>query len=362
MENGLLFEPCRIGSITLPNRMVMAPLTRGRAEADGTPSDLMAHYYRQRAEAGLIVSEATAVSRGGVGWLGAPGIYTGSHVAGWQKVTEAVHETGGRIFLQLWHMGRASHPDFLDGELPVAPSAIAADEWSHTPLGKKRYVVPRALELDEIPGIVNEYAAAAVRARDAGFDGVEIHGANGYLIDQFIRDGSNRRTDAYGVSVANRARFLLQVTEAVCAAWSPDRVGVRLSPTGVYNDMRDSDPPATFGYAVEALNHFNLAYLHLMEPLPGHPLAGTHERISPMLRTIYKGKLVINGGFDAQLGAAALAGGEADLVAFGMLFLANPDLVRRFRNGAGFNEPDYATLYTPGPKGYIDYPTIDGAV
>lgn len=359
MNENILFEPYPLKTLTLPNRMVMAPLTRGRAEADGTPNDLMARYYRQRAEAGLIVSEATAVSRGGVGWLGAPGIYTDAHVAGWRKVTEAVHGAGGRIFLQLWHMGRASHPDFLDGELPVAPSAVAADEWSRTPLGKKHYVVPRPLELGEIPGIVSDYAAAAARARDAGFDGVEIHGANGYLIDQFLRDGSNRRTDAYGGSVANRARFLLEVTEAVCAAWSPDRVGVRLSPTGGYNDMRDSDPPATFGYAVEALNRFDLAYLHLMEALPGHPLAGTHERISPMLRTIYRGTLIINGGFDARLATAALARGEADLVAFGMLFLANPDLVRRFREGAPLNAPDYATLYTPGPKGYVDYPTLD---
>ena len=359
MNEKILFEPYPLKTMTLPNRMVMAPLTRGRAEADGTPNDLMARYYRQRAEAGLIVSEATAISRGGVGWLGAPGIYTDAHVAGWRKVTEAVHEAGGRIFLQLWHMGRASHPDFLDGELPVAPSAVAADEWSHTPLGKKRYVVPRALELDEIPGIVNDYAAAAVRARDAGFDGVEIHGANGYLIDQFLRDGSNRRTDAYGGCVANRARFLLEVTEAVCSAWSPDRVGVRLSPTGGYNDMRDSDPPATFGHAADALNRFNLAYLHLMEALPGHPLAGTHERISPMLRTIYRGTLIINGGFDAQLATAALERGEADLVAFGMLFLANPDLVRRFREGAPLNAPDYATLYTPGPRGYVDYPALE---
>ncbi len=227
----------------------------------------------------------------------------------------------------------------------------------HTP--RQEALVPRALELDEIPGIVNDYAAAAVRERDAGFDGVEIHGANGYLIDQFLRDGSNRRTDAYGGSVANRARFLLEVTEAVCAAWSPDRVGVRLSPTGGNNDMRDSDPPATFGYAAEALNRFNLACLHLMEPLPGHPLAGTHQRISPMLRHVYKGALIINGGFDAQLATAALARGEADLVAFGMLFLANPDLVRRFREGAPLNAPDYATLYTPGPRGYADYPALE---
>jgi N-ethylmaleimide reductase len=340
--------------------MVMAPMTRGRAESDGTPNDLMAQYYRQRSDAGLIITEATAVSRGGVGWLGAPGIYSDSHVAGWRTVTEAVHDAGGRIFLQLWHMGRASHPDFLEGELPVAPSAIAADEWSHTPLGKKHYVTPRSLDLVEIPGIVREYTDAAARARDAGFDGVEIHGANGYLIDQFLRDGSNRRTDAYGGSIANRARFLLEVTEAVCAAWSPDRVGVRLSPTGVYNDMRDSDPPATFGYVVEALNHFVLAYVHLMEPLPGHPMAGTHERISPKLRKMFHGMLIINGGFDAGLGDAALVRGDADLVAFGILFLSNPDLVHRVRNGAPLNAPDYTTLYTPGPKGYIDYPLLGG--
>ncbi|MCU0588022.1 MAG: alkene reductase [Syntrophobacteraceae bacterium] len=359
MEQDKLLQPYDLGPLALPNRMVMAPMTRGRAGVDGTPNDLMARYYRQRAGAGLIVTEATAVSRGGVGWLGAPGIYTGSHVAGWRQVTLAVHEAGGRIFLQLWHMGRASHPDFLQGDLPVAPSAVAAEGFSHTPLGKKPYVVPRAMESAEIPVIVGDYAAAAAKAREAGFDGVEIHGANGYLIDQFLRDGSNHRTDAYGGSIANRARFLLEVTEAVCGAWSPDRVGVRLSPTGVYNDMSDSDPPATFGHAAEALSRLGLAYLHLMEPLPGHPMAGTRERISPMLRKVYGGTLIINGGFDAQLASAAIERGEADLVAFGMPFLANPDLVRRTRQGAPLNAPDYATLYTPGPEGYVDYPSLE---
>lgn len=359
MGDGILFQPFRLASITLPNRMVMAPMTRGRAEPDGTPNDLMVGYYKQRAEAGLIISEATPVSRSAVGWVGAPGIYTDAHADGWKRVTHAVHAAGGRIFLQLWHMGRTSHPDFLDGERPVGPSALAAEGFSHTPLGKKPYVTPRALDPKEIPRLVSDFAAAAVRAREAGFDGVEIHGANGYLIDQFLRDGSNHRTDAYGGTAADRARFLLEVTEAVCAAWSPDRVGVRLSPTGVYNDMRDSDPLATFSCAVEALNPFGLAYLHLMEPLPGHPLAGTHERISPQLRRIFKGALVINGGFDAELASAAIRNGQADLVAFGLPFLANPDLVRRFRTGAPLNAPDYETLYTPGPKGYMDYPLLD---
>jgi N-ethylmaleimide reductase len=220
-------------------------------------------------------------------------------------------------------------------------------------------VTPRALNADEIPGLVRDYAAAARRAKDAGFDGVEIHGANGYLIDQFLRDGTNQRNDDYGGSVPKRARFLLEVTEAVCAAWSSDRVGVRLSPTGVYNDMQDSDPLATFGYAVERLSPFHLAYLHLMEPLPGHPLAGPGERISPQLRRLFEGTLIICGGFNGQLGAAAILNGEADLVAFGLPFLANPDLVRRFQQGASLNEPDFATLYTPGPKGYIDYPALN---
>jgi N-ethylmaleimide reductase len=358
MDQNPLFSPYPLGPLVLPNRMVMAPMTRGRADPDGTPNSLMARYYTQRAAAGLIVTEATPISRKAIGWLGAPGIYTDAHVTGWRGVTDSVHKAGGRIFLQLWHMGRVSHPDFLDGELPVAPSSIMAQGETHTPLGTKAYVTPRALKEDEIPGLVRDYGAAAGRARDAGFDGVEIHGANGYLIDQFLRDGTNQRTDAYGGNIPKRARFLLEVAEAVCAAWPPGRVGVRLSPTGLYNDMHDSNPPATFGYAAERLNAFPLAYLHLMEPLPGHPMAGLGERISPQLRPMFKGALVICGGFDAQLGAAAIRSGETDLVAFGLPFLANPDLVRRFQEGAPLNGPDYATLYTPGPKGYTDYPAL----
>ncbi len=359
MTENPLFDPYQLGPLRLPNRLVMAPMTRGRAESDKTPNSFMALYYRQRATAGLIVTEATAISPQGFGWVGAPGIYTDSHVKGWRGITGEVHEAGGRIFLQLWHMGRTSHPDFLGGELPVGPSAVVARGASHTPLGKKPYVTPRALAIDEIRETVGDYAKAAARARDAGFDGVEIHSANGYLIDQFLRDGSNHRTDDYGGSIPNRARFLLEVTEAVCNAWSPDRVGVRLSPTGPYNDMQDSDPTATFTYAADGLNRFGLAYLHLMEPLPGHPLAGPGERVAPAIRRVFKGTLIINGGYNAQLANEAIVKDEADLVAFGVPFLANPDLVLRYRKGASLNPPDLATFYTAGPKGYTDYPALD---
>ena len=360
--NNPLFTPFKIGSLELPNRLVMAPMTRGRAEADGTPNALIAEYYRQRAGAGLIVTEATPVSRQGVGWVGAPRIYNDKHALGWRGVTEAVHAAGGRIFLQLWHMGRVSHPDFLSGELPVAPSAIAATGETHTPLGKKAYVTPRALAPEEIPGIVQDYAKATVLARNAGFDGVEIHAANGYLIDQFLRDGSNRRTDQYGGSAVNRTRFLLEVTEAVAGAWSADRVGVRFSPTNPYNDMKESDPVATFGYAAGQLDQFGLAYLHVMEPLPGHFFAGPGERVSPTLRRVFKGPIIANGGYDAEKGGNAIRAGEADLVAFGVPFLANPDLVERYRDGSPLNPPDMATFYTHEAKGYTDYPALAAAV
>jgi N-ethylmaleimide reductase len=356
-----LYSPFRVGPLTLPNRLVMAPMTRGRAAADGTPVDAMARYYQLRADAGLLVTEAVAISRGGVGWLGAPGVYTDAHVAGWRRVTEAVHARDGRIFLQLWHMGRVSHPDFLGGELPVGPSAIAAKGDSHTKNGKQSYVTPRALPKGEIRTIVAEYAAATKRARDAGFDGVELHAANGYLVDQFLRDGSNRRDDDYGGSVANRARFLLEVTDAIAAAWSADRVGVRLSPTGAYNDMRDSDPQATFGHAARELDRRGLAYLHVTEPLPGHMLHVDLPPVLPTIRAAFRGPLITNGGYDSKTADAAIAARAADLVAFGVPFLANPDLVTRFRTGAALNAPDFATLYTPGEKGYLDYPTLASA-
>jgi N-ethylmaleimide reductase len=356
-----LFEPLQVGAIQVPNRMVMAPLTRGRANSDHTPNELMAEYYVQRATAGLIITEATAISPQGFGWFGAPGIWTQPHVNGWGRVVEAVHRAGGRIFLQLWHMGRVSHPDFQNGALPVGPSAIAAQGQAHTPDGKKPYVTPRPLETREIAGIVKDYARATRLAKDAGFDGVEIHGANGYLLDQFLRDGSNQRTDAYGGSVPNRARLLLEVTEAVAEAWSPDRVGVRLSPTNAYNDMQDSNPVETFSYAARSLNSLGLAYLHVVEGLPGHWSAVPGPQVLPHLRKAFSGVLVANGGYDAPKGAAAIAHGDADLVAYGTPFLANPDLVERFQQGAPLNPPQMETFYAGGSKGYTDYPFLQTA-
>jgi N-ethylmaleimide reductase len=353
-----LFSPARVGPLSLPNRFVMAPMTRGRATADNVPTPRMATYYAQRADAGLLVTEATAIAATGRGWLNAPGIWNDAQVAAWRPVTSAVHARRGRIFLQLWHMGRTSHPDFLGGELPVGPSAIAAKGETHTAKGKQPYVTPRALTTVEIARIVGEYAAAATRARAAGFDGVEIHGANGYLIDQFLRDCSNQRTDAYGGSPGKRARFLLEVTEAVAGAWSADRVGVRLSPTGAYNDMRDSDPVATFGHAARALDRLGLAYLHVSEALPGSMFHVPLPPVLPTLRKAFRGPLIANGGYDAAKADAAIAAGEVDLIAFGVPFLANPDLVVRVRKGAAMNPPDFGTLYTPGDQGYSDYPTL----
>ncbi len=352
-----IFDPIKLGSVSLPNRMIMAPMTRGRAEAGAVPGALMAEYYSARAEAGLIISEATAISPQGHGWNNAPGIWNEAQVQGWRKVTDAVHQRGGRMFLQLWHMGRVSHPDFLDGKQPVGPSAIAAKGESHTPTGTKPYVVPHALSVDEIHAIIGEYAAAAERAIDAGFDGVEVHGANGYLIDQFIRDGSNQRTDSYGGSTDHRLRFLMEVTSAVISKIGAGRVGVRLSPTGQYNDMHDSNAVATFSRAAELLSPLGLAYLHTMEALPGHPFAAEGERVTPHIRKAYKGVLITNGGYDVALANQALTNGEADAIAFGVPFLANPDLVQRFKHNQPLNVPDFATFYTQGAKGYTDYPT-----
>jgi N-ethylmaleimide reductase len=354
-----LFEPIQVGAIELQNRMVMAPLTRARAGVERIPNALMADYYRQRASAGLIISEATHVSAQGIGWVETPGIHTDEQVQGWQLVTEAVHQEGGKIYLQLWHTGRASHPDFqVDGALPVSASAIAPTGDAHTPLGKKTYVVPRALKTEEIAEVVQTYADATRRAKDAGFDGVEIHAANGYLIDQFLRDCSNHRTDAYGGSIPNRLRFLQEVTEAVVSAWSADRVGVRLSPTNPFNDMTDRNPVATFSAAAELLNSYGLAYLHVLEALPGHMLAGDGEFVTPYLRKIFQGPLMLNGGYGRETGTQAIAQGDADLIAYGVPFIANPDLPERFRQNAVLNPPDPATFYSHGPEGYIDYPTL----
>jgi N-ethylmaleimide reductase len=354
-----LFSTYQLGALTLPNRLIMAPLTRGRAGKDRIPNQLMAEHYAQRASAGLIIAEATNISETAAGWNESPGIHNDAQVQGWQKVTEAVHSKGGRIYLQLWHCGRASHPDFQpNGETPVSSSAIAAVGDAHTPQGKKPYPVPRALEISEIPGLVQDYVTATRRAQAAGFDGVEIHSANGYLLDQFLRDGVNQRTDAYGGSAENRSRLLLEVTEAVVKAWSADRVGVRLSPTSGFNDMRDSDPIATFTTAARSLNSLNLAYLHVMEALPGHMLAGPGERVTPHIRQAYQGTLMINGGYDGVTGEAAIANNEANLIAYGIPFLANPDLTERIKCNAPLNPPDFDTLYTPGAKGYNDYPFL----
>jgi N-ethylmaleimide reductase len=361
MSESDLFTPFQLGPLLLPNRIVMAPMTRNRAGAGNVPTALNAEYYSQRAGAGLIVTEATQVSPQGVGYPGTPGIHTDAQVAGWRKVTDAVHRAGGRIFLQLWHVGRISHPSLQPGgALPVAPSAIAAEGQVFTHSGLQPFVVPRPLEIREIAGVVAQFEAGARHALAAGFDGVEIHGANGYLIDQFLRDGTNRRTDRYGGSLENRARFLLEVTETVAELWGPERVGVRLSPWSDFNSMHDSDPPVTFGYVARALAPFGLAYLHVVEPVGDVP-AGA-ELLTPRLKAAFGGALMVNGGYTRPLAEAALARGDADLVSFAASFLANPDLPVRLARNAPLNEPDPATFYGGDHHGYTDYPLLAGAI
>lgn len=360
-----LFSPVKLGPYTLPNRIVMAPMTRLRAGAEDVPVPINATYYAQRASAGLIVSECTKVSPQSNGYMNCPGIYSPEQVAGWRLVTDAVHESGGKIFLQLWHCGRISHPSLQEGgTLPVAPSAIAAVGELHTPAGKVSLDTPRALETHEIPGIVEYFRKGAENALAAGFDGVELHGAFGYLIDQFLQDGSNQRTDKYGGSIENRARFLLEVVEAVAGVWGADRVGIKLSPSNTFYGMYDSNPKATFGYVLEALNPFGLAYVHLMEPNE-IDLANREvlNPVTPIFRPIYKGTIISNGGFDKQKGNAILASGDADLVSFGKTFLANPDLPKRFELDAPLNAPNPKTFYGRGDvdaeKGYTDYPFLE---
>ena len=354
-----LFSPYKLGDLELPNRMVMAPLTRNRAGDGNVPGQLNATYYTQRVSAGLIIAEATQVSPEGLGYPATPGIHSPAQVAGWKLVTDAVHQHGGRIFLQLWHVGRISHPDLQpDGALPVAPSAIAPKGEAATYEGMKPFVTPRALETSEIPGIVEQYRQGAKNALEAGFDGVEVHGANGYLLDQFLRDGTNKRTDEYGGSIENRARLLLEVTQAVTEVWGAGRVGVRLSPSGTFNDMHDSDPLATFGYAAEALNRFGLAYLHLIEVVEADLRHGGMEVPTSYLRDRFTGTLIVNGGYDLDKSNAVLSSHKADLVAFGTLFIANPDLPQRFALNAPLNPADPSTFYGGGEKGYIDYPFL----
>ncbi|MEW4568529.1 alkene reductase [Tautonia sp. JC769] len=359
----MLMQPLRLGPMILPNRVVMAPLTRCRAGAGNVPGPMNATYYAQRAGAGLIVSEATQVDPTGQGYPSTPGIHSREQVEGWRLVTGAVHGRGGRIFLQLWHVGRVSHPDFQpDGGLPVAPSAIAPSGTVNTPGGPKPYVVPRALEEGELPGVVDMYRRGARLALEAGFDGVEIHGANGYLLDQFLRDGTNHRDDAYGGPPENRARLLLEVAEAVVGVWGPDRVGVRLSPNGTFNDMGDSDPAATFGVAARGLDGLGLAYLHLVEALPGDVRHGATGRLdSAFFRPLFRKAIIANGGYDRGRAEAVLRAEDADLVAFGVPFIANPDLPERLRIGAPLNTPDPSSFYGGDERGYTDYPALEPA-
>ena len=352
-----IFDSLQLGSLTLKNRIIMVPLTRGRADEGGIPNALMAEYYGQRADAGLIISEATAISPQGYGWLGAPGIWSDAQAEGWKKVTSAIHAKGGKIFLQLWHMGRVSHPDFQNGELPVAPSAIAAQGHTTTPQGKKDYVLPRELTIAEIKALPQSYAEAAQRAIKAGFDGVEIHAANGYLLDQFIRDGSNKRIDEYGGSIDNRVRLLIEVAMAIRDAIGADKLGVRLSPRAGNNSMNDSDAVKTFSRAAELLNDVGVVYLHIVEGLPGHRMAGEGERVTPHIRRVFSRTLIANGGYTALIANTALDEGKADAVSFGITFLANPDLVERMRHGYPLNAANTQTLYLRGREGYTDYPS-----
>jgi N-ethylmaleimide reductase len=353
-----LFSPVTLGSISLKNRIVMAPLTRNRAGEGGVPQAMNVTYYEQRASAGLIVTEATPISPMGHGYPALPGIYTDAQVAGWKKVTEAVHAKGGKIVIQLWHVGRISHPSLLpNNALPVAPSAIKPAGKAFTYQGLVDYVTPRALEAAELPAIVQDYVLATKCAIAAGFDGVEIHAANGYLLDQFLRDGTNHRTDQYGGSYENRARLLMEVTRAVVDTIGADKVGVRLSPVNPFNDMKDSNPQAIFNFVADALNQFDLAYLHAVEG--GIHGGGESDPFDfETFRKQFKGAYMANLSYDKARGNAAVQSGHADVIAYGVPFIANPDLVDRFKQDAPLNEADSKTFYGGTEKGYIDYPLL----
>jgi N-ethylmaleimide reductase len=357
-----LLEPFTLGPLELPNRLVMAPLTRNRAPG-GVPNEMMATYYAQRASAGLIVTEGTQIEPLGQGYQDTPGIYSDEHREGWKRVTDAVHRAGGRIFAQLWHVGRVSH-SYYHGQKPVAPSALAPSSgMAYTPEGLKPFETPRALTIDEIRRVVDAYRHAATIAKQASFDGVELHGANGYLIDQFLQSGSNTRTDEYGGRVENRARFLLDVVDAVKEVWGDGRTGVRLSPGGGMNGMHDSNPVETFRYAARRLSEVSgLGYLHVVEaPVPA---PGPDERAvcaTELLRPEFKGTLISTGGYTVASAEHALETGKADLIGFGRLFIANPDLPERIRTGAPLNQPLVETFYTPGEQGYTDYPSLTEA-
>jgi 2,4-dienoyl-CoA reductase-like NADH-dependent reductase (Old Yellow Enzyme family) len=345
-----LFDSYVLGDLTLKNRIVMSPLTRSRAGAGRIPNDLMREYYRQRSGAGLIVSEATSVTPMGVGYADTPGIWLAEQVEGWKKVTAEVHKAGGLIFLQLWHVGRISDPAFLDGQLPVAPSAIAADGHVSLVRPKRKYVMPRALELSEIAATVEAFRQGAKNAKMAGFDGVEIHGANGYLPDQFLQTGTNQRTDQYGGSLANRARFLLEITDAAVEVWGAGRVGVHLSPRGDAHHMSDANLKETFSYVAQELGRRKIAFLFLRE-------GQGDGYLTPELKRIFGGTVIANQGLSQESAMDLIDSGGADLVSFGQLFISNPDLVQRLKNKIPLTAPDMSTFYTPGAHGYTDYPS-----
>jgi 2,4-dienoyl-CoA reductase-like NADH-dependent reductase (Old Yellow Enzyme family) len=346
-----LFDPLTVGDLQLPHRVVMAPLTRSRAVDRRIPNDLMVEYYTQRSSAAMILTEATAVSPMGVGYANTPGIWSDEQVEGWKKITSAVHAKGGRILLQLWHVGRISDPMFLNGDLPVAPSAVQPAGHVSLVRPKKEFVTPRALEAHEIPAIIAAYRRGAVNAKAAGFDGVEIHGANGYLLDQFLQDKTNRRTDGYGGSIQNRARLMLDVTDACLDVWPAGRVGMHLAPRGDAHDMGDSNPLATFTYVAEQLGRRKIAFIAAREALgPG--------RIGPQLKQAFGGVYIANEKFTRETAEQAIERGEADAVAFGVLFIANPDLPRRLKLTAPINDPRPDLFYAPTPEGYTDYPAL----
>ncbi len=354
-----LLQPAHLGSQHLRNKMVMAPMTRLRATLDGVATEVMAQYYAQRASAGLIVTECTMVSPMSLGYMNCPGIYTKEQADSWSIVCDAVHKESGLIFLQLWHSGRVSHPALLGGKLPIAPSAIAGVGDLHTPEGKMLLDKPRQLETAEITGVVDEFKVAASYAKEAGFDGVELHGAFGYLIDQFLQDISNQRTDQYGGSVENRCRFVLEVLDAVVSVWDSKQIGIKLSPSNTFYGMGDSDPEKLFGYLLSQLNKLDLAYVHMMRPSPEDLAAGNklQDTVS-FARSCYNGNLIANGGYDSEEAERVVQSSAADLVSFGRLFLANPDLPQRFDSQAKLNPADPRTFYGAGPestKGYIDY-------
>ncbi len=357
MSNSSLLTPVKLGAIELKNRIIMAPLTRNRAGEGNVPQDLNVEYYKQRATAGLIITEASQVSADGVGYPSTPGIHSSEQIEGWRKVTNAVHKKGGKIFIQLWYCGRISHPCMLpDNQIPVSASAIKPQGEAVTYEGMQEFVEPHALDTDEIKLIVDQYRVAANNAKAAGFDGVEVHAANGYLIDQFLRDGSNERTDNYGGSVENRSRFLMEVLDAVYKAWQPDHVGVRISPENGFNDISDSDPQNTFNEIAERLSSHGLAYLHVLE---GDMLSEGRHVDYQQIKDRFNGNYMANCGYTQAIAEAAISNKNADVIAFGSLYIANPDLVERFATAAELNTPDQSTFYGGDSHGYTDYPFLE---